>query len=126
MDERLLAEKGIKPAEVRLGYVDGYELRIGERATLVPRPGSRAYGAIMDIAADKLAALYTEKILADYFSAQVTVELNDGDRLEASCYILPASKVTGTNNAYAQSLLEIAARLELPDAYLDEIRKSKA
>ena len=34
MDESLLATKGIKPSEVNLGFVDGYGLRIGERATV--------------------------------------------------------------------------------------------
>ncbi len=48
MDESLLATKGIRPSEVNLGFVDGYGLRIGERATLVRRPDSRAYGAMMD------------------------------------------------------------------------------
>ena len=49
MDEHVLAGKGIEPSKVDLGFVDGYALRIGERATLVRRAGERAYGAAMDI-----------------------------------------------------------------------------
>lgn len=58
------------------------------------RPGGRAYGAMMDIAPK-----------------------------EATCYNLPGAKFTGTNKDYAKSLLQVASRLGLPDAYLDEIRQ---
>lgn len=126
MDESLLANKGVKPARAHLGFLEGYELRIGERATLIPRPGSRAYGVVMDIAHADVTRLYSESSVADYLPVPVIVDLTDGTQVRATCYILPARKVTGTNKAYAGSLLEIAAKLEFPDTYLEEIRKSKA
>lgn len=49
MDESLLKTKGIEPVEVSAGLVEGYGLRIGERATLVSCPDNRAYGVVMDI-----------------------------------------------------------------------------
>ena len=125
MDERLLAAKGIKPTDVSLGFVDGYGLRIGERATLVRRPNGRAYGAIMDIALNEATKLYAEESVADYLPEPVTVELMDGTEVEVTCYNLPSAKVTGTNKAYAKSLLQVASRLGLPDAYLDEIREAE-
>ena len=125
MDERLLAAKGIKPSEVNLGFVDGYGLRIGERATLVRRPDSRAYGAVMDIAPDEAAALYAEESVADYLPEPVIVELMDGAQVEAICYNLPGDKVTGANEEYAKSLLDVATRLDFPDSYLDQIRQAR-
>ena len=125
MDERLLATKGIKPTNVRLGFVDGYGLRIGERATLVRRPNGRAYGAMMDIAPNEATALYAEDSVADYLPEPVTVELMDGTEVEATCYNLPSAKVTGTNKDYAESLLEVAIRLGFPDSYLDQIRQAR-
>ncbi len=125
MDERLLATKGIKPTNVRLGFVDGYGLRIGERATLVRRPNDRAYGAVMDIAPNEATALYAEDSVADYLPEPVTVELMDGTEVEATCYNLPSAKVTGTNKDYAESLLEVASRLGFPDSYLDQIRQAR-
>ncbi len=50
MDESLLASKGVRPTEPTIGYVDGYGLRIGKRATLLPEANSRAYGVLMKIA----------------------------------------------------------------------------
>ena len=125
MDESLLATKGIEPSEVILGFVDGYGLRIGERATLVRRPDSRAYGAMMDITPSEATKLYAEESVADYVPESVIVELMDGTRVEATCYILPGDKVAGANKEYAESLLDIATRLDFPDSYLDQIRRAR-
>lgn len=125
MDEVRLAEKGIEPSEVRIGFVDGYGLQIGERATLVPRPDSRAYGALMDLSASELKELYAEESVADYLPEPVIVELADGTQAEATCYNLPGDKRTGANKAYAEALLDVATRLGLPAAYLDEIRRAR-
>lgn len=126
MDERLLATKGIRPAGIEPGFVDGYGLRIGERATLVRDPDSRAYGVVMDIAPGEAAALYAEDSVADYLPESLTVEVGGGARVEATCYILPAGKVTGTNKEYAAQLLDAATRLGFPDAYLEQIRQTRS
>ena len=124
MDESLLATKGIRPSEVQLGFVEGYGLRIGERATLVRRPGSRSYGAVMEITPSETTELYAEQSVADYLPVPVIAELMDGTQVEATCYNLPSDRASGTNKAYAESLLEIAIRLGFPDSYLDQIRQA--
>ncbi len=124
MDERLLAAKGIEPSEVNLGFVDGYRLRIGERATLARRADSRAYGALMDIPPGAVTELYAEESVADYVPEPLIVELMDGTQVEATCYNLPGDKVTGTNREYAKSLLDVATRLGFPDSYREQIRRA--
>ena len=124
MDERLLATKGIEPSEVKLGFVDGYGLRIGERATLVHCPGSRAYGATMEITPSDAAQLYAQESVADYLPEPVIVQLIEGKRIEATCYNLPSDAVTGANKEYAELLLGVATKLGFPDSYLDEIRRA--
>ncbi len=124
MDESLLATKGIKPTTVSVGFVDGYDLRIGKRATLVRRRGGRAYGVMMVITVGEATELYAEDSVTDYLPEPVTVELMDGAKVEASCYNLPSDKVTGTNKEYAESLLKVATQLGLPESYLDHIRQS--
>ena len=125
MDENLLATKGIEPSEVEMGFVDDYGLRIGKRATLVRHPSNRVYGVMMDIAASDAAELYAEESVAGYLPEPVIVELMDGTRVEATCYNLPGVEVTGANNEYAKSLLEVATRLGLPESYLDQIRRAR-
>lgn len=124
MDEALLASKGINPARVDLGFVDGLELRVGERATLLRCPGSRVYGLLMDISASDVEALYEEESVADYRPEPVLVELPDGNRIEARCYNLPSNKVVGVNKDYAVALLRLATQLGLPETYLEQIRNA--
>lgn len=122
MDEHLLAAKGIQPTRIRTGFVEDYQLRIGERATLLRQPGSRAYGVVMEIESAEATALYAEDSVADYVPESVTVELADGSRLQATCYNLPPDKVAGTNKEYAEKLLAVARRLAFPESYLEQIR----
>ncbi|HSD68411.1 MAG TPA: gamma-glutamylcyclotransferase family protein [Woeseiaceae bacterium] len=126
MDESLLASKGVHPTERTIGYVDGYGLRIGKRATLLPQANSRAYGVLMTIASEDVAALYSEPSVADYVAEAVVVTLPGAIKVSAVCYNLPAAKLAGTNPEYAAALLALATRLGLPDTYLAHIRNAAA
>jgi hypothetical protein len=123
MDVSVLASKGIEPAATAIGYVDGLALRIGRRATLVPEPGSRAYGVLMTVERDAVDDLYAEESVADYVPEPVSVRLPDGTARPATCYNLPAGSLEGANPAYAGSLLALATDLGFPADYLDHIRR---
>lgn len=122
MDKRLLAKEGIRPSSVSTGFVDGFALRIGERATLVPQSGARAYGVVMTVTSADAAALYSDESVADYVAEPVVAELIDGTTVEAACYNLPSDRVVGANTRYAESLLKLAMELGFPETYLDQIR----
>jgi len=124
MDESLLASKGVRPTEPTIGYVDGYGLRIGKRATLLPEANSRSYGVLMKIASEDAAALYSEQSVADYVAEPVVVTLPGDIQVSAVCYNLPAAKLVGTNPEYAAALLALATKLGLPDSYLRHIRNA--
>jgi len=124
MDEALLETKGITPTEKAIGFVNGFELRIGNRATLLRRDGGRAYGVTMTIAPREATELYSEDSVADYVPETVTVVRMDGGSVEATCYNLPNDQVTGANKAYAESLLKLATELGFPDDYLSQIREA--
>ena len=126
MDESLLASKGVSPSKATVGYVDGYSLRIGRRATLVPDDTNRAYGVLMALRADDVRALYSDKSVADYVSESVSVVLQDGTVESAVCYNLPKRKLKGANSEYASSLLILADKLGLPDDYLEQIGEQVA
>jgi hypothetical protein len=124
MDASLLASKGVHATEPRIGYVDGYGLRIGEHATLLPDSNSRAYGVLMKIAEEDAAALYSEESVADYVAEPVVVTLPGNSQVSAVCYNLPPEKLVGTNSEYTAALLALATRLGLPDSYLAHIRNA--
>ena len=124
MDEALLARKGVAPANASPGYVDGFAIRIGERATLLKSAGARSYGIMMSVSPDELKELYSDDGVVDYVPEPVTVILSDGSKALAVCYNLPVDRVSGTNKDYADSLLELACRLAFPESYLDQIRQA--
>lgn len=124
MDESLLASKGVRPAERTIGHVDGYALRIGKRATLVPEANGRAYGVMMRIASEDAAHLYAEPSVADYVAEPVVVTLPGDIQVAAVCYNLPAAKLAGANPEYAAALLALATKLGLPESYLRQIRSA--
>lgn len=124
MDESLLASKGAHISESTIGFIDGYALRIGERATLLPEANSRAYGVLVKIASQDVAALYAEQSVADYIAEPVLVTLPGDVEVSAVCYNLPAPKLAGTNPEYAAALLALATELGLPDSYLRHIRNA--
>ncbi len=80
----------------------------------------------MTIGAEDVTALYSEESVADYEAEIVSVALADGTHEAAVCYILPESKLKGTNDQYASALLELAARLNFPRHYLQQIRNQAA
>ena len=122
MDESLLDSKGIIPSVAKAGYVDGYRLRIGTRAMLVPERGSRAYGILMTVGRDEAAKLYGDETVADYVAESVSVTLLSGTVKSAITYNLPLGEFDGANAAYAESLLLLATKLGFPVEYLDQIR----
>lgn len=126
MDATLLASKGVRPTESTVGYVDGFGLHIGNRATLLPEADGRAYGVLMKITSEEAAALYSEQSVADYFAEPVVVKLPGDSQVSAVCYNLPAAKLAGTNPEYAAALLALATKLGLPDSYLGHIRNFAA
>jgi hypothetical protein len=46
MDIDILREAHVAPVNPRRAHVDGFALRIGQRATLLPSAGGRAYGML--------------------------------------------------------------------------------
>lgn len=121
MDINLLKEKGLHPTEPIPGYAEGYQLQIGERATLIKSPGRRAYGAVMALDAEALDQLYGEPGVVDYRAENITVTTFDHALLQVVVYNLPKEKLAGKNSNYAAQLAKTARDVGLPQAYIQEI-----
>lgn len=121
MDKASLEDQGLKPANVRLASLPGYQLRIGERATLVRQEGACAYGTVMELEEDELDKLYAGRGVEDYVPVAVKAQLMNGDSIEAVSYVLPLSLLSGSNSEYATELAAIAKRLGLANRYIAEI-----
>ena len=123
MDRTLLAEKGFHPESLGPAVLSDYRIHIGERATLLPSPSSRAYGIVMELSEQEAHALYSEPSVRAYVRERVEVVLLAGNRtVEADCYNLPRELgLTGANPAYANALSRLAEALEFDSAYVQEI-----
>jgi hypothetical protein len=118
MDPELLIGKGITPRRPRHAIAESYGLRIGQRATLVPGSGERAYGMIYALTRGELDRLYAQLGLEDYRPAPISVRTFDGSTLTAMCYNLAAAPRPGDANAeYAARLKEVLNRLGFPAEY---------
>jgi hypothetical protein len=122
MDADLLRTKGVQPIHPRRACVPGFALRIGRRATLVPDPGSRVHGLLMQLSHDEVEQLYAEASVREYRPEAVIAELDDSSLVPALCFNLPEPPPPGeANEEYAGKLRDLARRLGLPAAYVDRI-----
>jgi hypothetical protein len=123
MDRALLLAKGVLPTNERAARLDGYSLRIGQRATLVPTANSLVYGIVMALSQDELDALYTEPSVRDYRPESVVAVFADNTSGPVLCLILPQSAAPEEHNkAYADKLRALAEKLGLPKDYVMSIR----
>ena len=66
MDLEILRQAGVAPGNGRRAYVENFALRIGQRATLLPSAGARAYGMLYGVTHADLDRLYTAPGLEHY------------------------------------------------------------
>ena len=85
MDSDILRQSQVRAVSPRRAYVDGYRLRIGRRATLVPTPGARAYGMVFALTHDELEKLYGAPGLEEYRPEAVLALSMEGDAVPALC-----------------------------------------
>ena len=119
MDHEILREAGVEPSNPRRAYVEGFELRIGQRATLVPSTGARAYGMLFGLSHSELDRLYAAPGLEQYRPEAVLAQLLEGTPTSALCYNLrEAPQPHERNPEYAARLQLVLSRLAFPAEYV--------
>jgi Gamma-glutamyl cyclotransferase, AIG2-like len=122
MDDQLLSSKGVKPTNLRSASIDGFQLRIGKRATLIPTKNCKVYGIVTELTHDELKQLYSEPSLRDYQPEAVLVHLSTGESLPAMCFNLADPPAANERNPeYALKLRTLAERLQFPAEYVESI-----
>ena len=123
MDEALLRERGVSPANRRMAFVENFSLRLGARATLVPCPGQTAHGVIFSLSHAEVDALYAEASVSLYRPEAVAAQLADGSVVPALCFNLPVPpSIDERNPQYASRLRELAERIGLPPGYVSSMQ----
>jgi len=122
MDQELLRGKGLTPKRAVLASVDGFSLRIGERAALVPTPGSRVHGVVVSLMLSELDRLYSEPGVQAYKPQAVLAHLASGGVIAALCYNLSEVPLPDNRNSeYASKLRAVAEKVGLPADYVASI-----
>jgi hypothetical protein len=122
MDSDILRESQVAAVKPRRAFVDGYALRIGRRATLVPASGARAYGMVFALTRDDLERLYAAAGLEQYRPEAVVAHSLEGETLPALCYNLREAPAPGEANAeYAARLRLALSRLDFPPEYVASV-----
>jgi len=128
MDTTILCAGGVAdPANPRRAFVDDFELRIGQRATLVPKAGTRAYGMLFALTHSELDLLYAAPGLEQYRAEAIFAQPLDGVVIPALCYNLrDPPQGDEWNGEYAARLQEVLAKLGFPKEYVASISKRGA
>jgi hypothetical protein len=124
MDVAVLRNSGAMPADPRQAYVDDFTLRIGQRATLIPSAGARAYGMLIALTHSELDHLYNAPGLDQYRPEAVLARLLGGGSLPALCYNLRVdSRIDERNPDYALRLQRVLRDLNFPSEYVDSVTR---
>ena len=122
MDGKILRKAGVEPTNSRRAYVAGFALRIGQRATLVPSAGGRAYGVLCALTHAELIRLYAAPGLEQYRPEAVLAQPLMGAPLPALCYNLRnAPQSHERNSEYAAQLQRALRELDFPAEYVASI-----
>ena len=122
MDRAILRESQVAAVRPRRAFVDGYALRIGRRATLVPASEARAYGMVFALTHDELERLYAAPGLEQYRPEAVVAHSLEGETLPALCYNLREVPGPGETDAeYAARLREVLSKLDFPPEYVASV-----
>lgn len=122
MDDQVLRRAGTQPSNFRRAYVEDFALRIGQRATLVPFPGSRAYGMVVSLTQADLERLYGAPGLEGYRPEAVLAHPLQGEPVPALCYnLVQAPEPHERNPEYAARLQGVLKKLGFPPEYVESV-----
>jgi hypothetical protein len=122
MDEDLLRAKGVTALDFRPASVPGFELRIGNRATLVPAQSGRVVGLVASLTHVDLERLYADPGVQAYRPEAVLSHLANGETLAALCFnLVEPPSANERNPEYVLKLRALAERLDFPADYVASI-----
>ena len=127
MDREILREAGVEPSNPRRAYVGEFALRIGQRATLVPSAGARAYGMLFALRHSELDRLYAAPGLEQYRPEAILAQPLEGTPTPALCYNLrEAPRPHERNPEYAARLQRVLTILDFPAEYVASVEERGA
>jgi hypothetical protein len=123
MDEELLRAQGLEPEGGEPAELEGFTLRIGHRAALVPDAAGHVHGIIFSLTLSELDRLYSEPGVRAYRPQAILARPAGGGVIPALCYNLPdPPSPTERNPEYTAKLRAVGRKVGLPPEYLASLR----
>jgi hypothetical protein len=123
MNPEVLAKADVYPTEQQRARLDGWELNIAPRATLIPAEGRCVYGILAQLTHQEIDKLYTK----DWFGfgtylPEAVMVTDAGRHLPALCYVAWQTEGGKPTKEYIQKMVEVAQRFSFPEAYVRHIQ----
>ena len=140
MNRAVLAEVDLRPERLDVARLDGYDIRIAPRATLVVSAPHAVYGLVADATHEELARLYAHAhdVLGEtYLPHPVLVQTllgvhtsstdrQDGAWVPALCYIAEAMAPQPADPAYVGRIVGPAREHGFPADYIERLEMAGA
>ena len=111
MDPEILKQKSVEPRSPQIAYAVDFELRIGDKATLLRAAGKIAHGIVYALTHDEIERLYRGSGLTEYAAEAITV-VSEGEEYAALCCNLVRPPATNESNPdYREKLVAAMERL---------------
>jgi len=114
MAPEILELKGVVPRNPRQGSVEGFELRIGNKATLLRAKGKTSYGMVYSLKHDEIYSLYHGAGLMEYAAEAVAVNIENEIISALCCNLMCPPKDNESNHEYEHKLKTAMKELGLP------------
>jgi cation transport regulator ChaC len=124
MNPAVLAKADVHSTDRQMARLDGWELRIASRATIVPVPGVSVYGIVARLTHPEIEKLYTKDWFAfgPYVPEAVQVTPASGDPVPALCYVAWQLADGKPGREYLDKMLSVAREYSFPEDYVRRIQ----
>jgi cation transport regulator ChaC len=124
MNKAVLARAGVFATGARRGRLEGWDIEIRPRATLLPSKRHRVYGILAKVTHADLEKLYAKDWFGfgTYLPEAVIVFDAQRRRTAAICYIAWQSKGGKPTQDYLRKVISTAVDYDFPRSYIERIR----
>ena len=124
MNPAVLARAGVRPLMPRRGRLEGWDIEIRPRATLVPSKRRSVYGILAKVTHAELHKLYVKDWFGfgAYLPEAVIVTDVQRRRVPAMCYIAWRRGRGKPTQQYLDKVLATAAKYRFPRSYIERVR----
>jgi hypothetical protein len=124
MNQDVLSKADVHPTERQAARLDGWDLKIAPRATLVPSPASCVYGILAKLTHSEIDKLYTKDWFGfgTYLPEAVLVTYAAARQAAAICYIAWQLEGGKPTDEYIGKMLSVAREHSFPEDYVRRIQ----